>query len=273
MANPGPAKRRVEKKLAPKTLANILNPDEEMPSGTENPKRRLAKGNATARITVRRKTPQNYISRKAKRNRRETMKEAIETIFKNHGENINTIIEESTDITGIKKAARMLYTTKFTGWYSKEGTIQHNESHLKLDNKHWTLNEGKVSLTNGQKLDYDWLYQLSTINEDTNTEFNNVNPKELASSMRVTSKILDTLDSARAKEYLINYYKGKGKDTTKLEEILKEKEIIYKVNDVNIKSDNTIQIEISVRFSEDGTEKGHRTEVITINIGPELKYR
>lgn len=300
MANPYAAIKRVEDIVEPKTTYNILNPHSKEPSGTKGTnKPRLGKPNMVGRVAPHRRGA-DYESKEDKRkhaadksddkkdtknkkekthgkNRRKKKNmstEAIKFIIDNHGKQISGKVEEFPDKPALAEAANKFMFTCMKGWESKDGKITNAKSGLELSSSDWTLNEDTtLSLRNIGRLNEDWLYELMnkarTISEAVDYEAY-VDQDDLAESLNSASGIIKKLDDARVQEYIIDAAKNDNVDPKVLREVMKEIGINWRLLGCSIEG-STVYIDLMVKYSEDGTQKGVVKKDLSIEVKPGLK--
>lgn len=286
MANPGPTKYRVLKKIAPLTRQNILNPHHKEPSGTEGTaKRRLGSINIKGRVTPHRRGA-NYDSKKSKRNRRKNKmnetKTALKVILDNHNRDISSIIESVDDPSHIAATAKNLMKTCLGGWsYNDEQTsLLSGDKSLVVSASMFYLTEDSTikPKNHNLELNYDWLYKLATaadqaINEESKTygtRYQEFNIDQISDALSNASKVLKSLNDEQIKQYILEYEANRGEANLKiLKSVLEDadKTPNWRLEDVEI--DGTmVHIIIRVKYTLDGTEKGVVDRKLSIEVRP-----
>jgi len=285
MANPGPAIYRIQKKMSPLSLSNVLNPHHKEKSGTEKKivRRRLGSINFASRIAVRRKGA-DYVSRLAKirKVKESTMDEtaktirALELIVNNAGEDVNKVIQLCEDKEVLAGVARSLMMTCLQGWKLVDNAYVHDNG-LKFDANSFVLNEDtSLSPRIGISFDYDWLYDLATAAETlTEAVRSGIDPDKLTRVLSNTIDVLASLDDNKIKEYILEREKAAGKaDIKLLQQVFKDKNIginwrLEKWGPGESTDEHpTVNLIIRVKYSTDGTINGLVEKILNVTIEP-----
>lgn len=284
MANPGPAKYRILKKIEPISTASIVNPHSKEPSGTRGThKRRLSSLNPKGRVTPHRKGA-SYVSNKAKRTKRrlskmdETVK-IIRSIIDNHKGDVHSVIESVDDVNELSKVAKNLMKTCLGGWSRSGDMLVSSDNTLQVHSQSFDLMEDTtLRPKRGVSLNYDWLYRLASaadhiVNEEEITygsRYQEFSIDRISDALSNASKVLKGLDDDQIKKYILEQEASEGDVNIRLlRDVLDDadKTPNWRLEKVKVEG-SSVHIIIRVKYSRDGTEKGIVDKHLSIEIRP-----